>query len=324
MTTTEELIKLRQFQLHEMKFFTRKNPELNLGLPEILKSIEEQKDQPFTDEETVNLKELAKLNPNLTNTIEEYKQNKEVPPSGEVIHNGYKYIFKYRYNDGILIRSSSQYKVVSVKVKMTEGVFRRRNIKKFGRAINDNKYAGVTFGDPINLNLEDTGYFEQNKNARDKIDQYKRRITSNDIIKKDRKAYVPRHLRSGDDNNSLVAVGNNNTNENSVQKPTSNKYVHPGAKNRYSNRNQEVDPLSIKTLMVSNISTDIDETHLEELFGYYGKIRKIHIAKDRKTDVSRGFAFVEFYSRQDAEYALDGLNGHRLGYLIMSIKWANR
>ena len=31
--------------------------------------------------------------------------------------------------------------------------------------------------------------------------------------------------------------------------------------------------------MVSNISTDIDETQLEELFGYYGKIRKIHIAK---------------------------------------------
>ena len=323
MTTTEELIKLRQFQLYEMKFFTRKNPELNIGLPEILKSIEEQKDQPFTDEEIVNLKELAKLNPNLTKTIEEYKQNKEVPPSGEVIHNDYKYIFKYRYDDGILIMNSSQYKVVSVKVKMTKAMFRRRNIKKFGQAVNDDRYAGVTIGDPINFNLEDTKYFEQNTNARDKIDKYKRRITSNDIIKKERKAYVPCHLRAEDDN-SLVTVGNNKSDKSNVHKPKSNKYVHPGAKNRYSNRNQEVDPLDIKTLMVSNISTDVDETQLEELFVYYGKIRKIHIAKDRKTEISRGFAFVEFYSRQDAEYALDELNGHRLGYLVMSIKWANR
>ncbi|CAD6955096.1 unnamed protein product [Tilletia laevis] len=61
--------------------------------------------------------------------------------------------------------------------------------------------------------------------------------------------------------------------------------------------------------MVSNRATDAD---LEDLFGKYGKIQRAQIVRDPHTRDSRGFAFVTYDRNEDAEAAVQALNGYEL------------
>jgi RNA recognition motif-containing protein len=46
-------------------------------------------------------------------------------------------------------------------------------------------------------------------------------------------------------------------------------------------------------------------------------------AQDRETHQSRGFAFINFFARDDAQKAIDKLDGHGYDHLILSVTWAN-
>lgn len=63
-------------------------------------------------------------------------------------------------------------------------------------------------------------------------------------------------------------------------------------------------------LYVGNVSFKANETELEELFGNYGDVTSVRIITDRDTGRSRGFAFVEMTSEEEAQKAIDGLDGH--------------
>merc|ERR1719484_460938 len=76
------------------------------------------------------------------------------------------------------------------------------------------------------------------------------------------------------------------------------------------------------SLRVTNISEDTCEADLQVLFAPYGRIASIYLAKDRETMVSRGFAFVSYIHRQDAERAMAALQGHGYDHLILKIEWA--
>jgi len=76
------------------------------------------------------------------------------------------------------------------------------------------------------------------------------------------------------------------------------------------------------SLRVTNISEDTAEADLQVLFAPYGRIARIYLAKDRETMVSRGFAFVSYIHRQDAERAMESLQGHGYDHLILKIEWA--
>lgn len=62
------------------------------------------------------------------------------------------------------------------------------------------------------------------------------------------------------------------------------------------------------SLKCDNISYNTTQNDLRRLFEKYGEIGDIHIPRDRDTRQSRGFGFVRFYKREDAEYALDRVN----------------
>jgi len=78
----------------------------------------------------------------------------------------------------------------------------------------------------------------------------------------------------------------------------------------------------VTQLRVSNLTKDAEELDLRELFGSFGRITRVFIAKEYTTGESRGFGFVTFRDRQDAECALENLNGHGYGYLILKVEWA--
>ena len=61
-------------------------------------------------------------------------------------------------------------------------------------------------------------------------------------------------------------------------------------------------------LYVGNLSYNATEEDLKTLFAKYGSIQSAEVIKDRYTGQSKGFAFVEMTTAEDAQKALE-LNG---------------
>jgi RNA recognition motif-containing protein len=65
-------------------------------------------------------------------------------------------------------------------------------------------------------------------------------------------------------------------------------------------------------LFVGNLSFDTNELQLRDLFGQSGTIVDLKVVMDRETGRSRGFAFVEMSSADEARQAISELNGREL------------
>ncbi|KAH8431139.1 RNA recognition motif domain-containing protein [Aspergillus melleus] len=59
-----------------------------------------------------------------------------------------------------------------------------------------------------------------------------------------------------------------------------------------------------------NLTFDTTAEDLDHAFSDYGHVTKSVIEKDRDTDRSRGFGFVTMSTPQEAEAAINGLNGY--------------
>src|SRR3984893_1480123 len=69
----------------------------------------------------------------------------------------------------------------------------------------------------------------------------------------------------------------------------------------------------MKNLFVGNMSFQTTEADLRALFEPFGQITRGHIATDRETGRSRGFAFVEMPNDAEAAKAIAGLDGKDVG-----------
>jgi RNA recognition motif-containing protein len=62
-------------------------------------------------------------------------------------------------------------------------------------------------------------------------------------------------------------------------------------------------------LYVGNLSFDSSESDLRTLFGQFGSVKSCDIIMDRYTNKSRGFAFVDMGTQDEANKAIAELNG---------------
>lgn len=62
-------------------------------------------------------------------------------------------------------------------------------------------------------------------------------------------------------------------------------------------------------LYVGNLPYDATEEELSQLFGAKGDLKSVNIVRDRYTQRSRGFGFVEYAASEQAERAKAELNG---------------
>ena len=62
-------------------------------------------------------------------------------------------------------------------------------------------------------------------------------------------------------------------------------------------------------LYVGNLSYEVTESELNELFAPFGTIESAKVITDRYTGKSKGFGFVEMATRQEADQAIKELNG---------------
>jgi len=64
-----------------------------------------------------------------------------------------------------------------------------------------------------------------------------------------------------------------------------------------------------KKLYVGNLSYDVSSSDLEALLATHGTVLSAEVISDRSTGRSKGFGFVEMDSAEEADAAIEALNG---------------
>jgi len=62
-------------------------------------------------------------------------------------------------------------------------------------------------------------------------------------------------------------------------------------------------------IFVGNLSFETTDDELRAEFAQYGALSSVNILRDRMTNHSRGFAFVEMPNNEEAQNAITALNG---------------
>ena len=65
-------------------------------------------------------------------------------------------------------------------------------------------------------------------------------------------------------------------------------------------------------IYVGNLANEVTEEDLKQAFDAFGKVESVKIIKDKYTNRSKGFGFVEMASKTEGQSAIDGLNGKEL------------
>jgi len=65
-------------------------------------------------------------------------------------------------------------------------------------------------------------------------------------------------------------------------------------------------------IYVGNLSYNVEELDLKEIFEEYGEVSSVRVITDKFTGKSKGFGFVEMANEVEAKKAIDELNGGEL------------
>jgi RNA recognition motif-containing protein len=65
-------------------------------------------------------------------------------------------------------------------------------------------------------------------------------------------------------------------------------------------------------IYVGNLSYDVSEENLRQAFEAFGQVSSAKIVKDKYSGQSKGFGFVEMPSAEEAQSAINQLNGKEL------------
>jgi RNA recognition motif-containing protein len=75
-------------------------------------------------------------------------------------------------------------------------------------------------------------------------------------------------------------------------------------------------------LFVGNLSFNVSEQDLKEAFAPFGTVTEAAVMMDRATNRPRGFAFVTMASKEEADKAIQGLNGKPLDGRALTVNEA--
>jgi len=75
-------------------------------------------------------------------------------------------------------------------------------------------------------------------------------------------------------------------------------------------------------LFVGNLSFETTENDLQDAFAAFGGVTEANLMVDRTTHRSRGFGFVTMSTPEEAQKAIDGMNGKEVGGRAVTVNIA--
>jgi RNA recognition motif-containing protein len=77
-----------------------------------------------------------------------------------------------------------------------------------------------------------------------------------------------------------------------------------------------------KKLYVGNLSFNVTQDQLQDMFAPYGSVQSAQLIADRDTGRSKGFGFIEMSSDREAEAAISGMNGQMVDGRALTVNEA--
>jgi len=75
-------------------------------------------------------------------------------------------------------------------------------------------------------------------------------------------------------------------------------------------------------LFVGNLSFNTTENDLQDMFAVHGTVNETNLMMDRATGRPRGFGFVTMGTEEEAQKAVEALNGHSLDGRALTVNLA--
>eukprot|EP00013_Stygamoeba_regulata_P022327 CAMPEP_0177648812 /NCGR_PEP_ID=MMETSP0447-20121125/11029_1 /TAXON_ID=0 /ORGANISM="Stygamoeba regulata, Strain BSH-02190019" /LENGTH=285 /DNA_ID=CAMNT_0019151481 /DNA_START=75 /DNA_END=932 /DNA_ORIENTATION=- len=100
------------------------------------------------------------------------------------------------------------------------------------------------------------------------------------------------------------------------------KYVPPSQRRGQSGGSATMAMDEAPTIRVTNISDEVTENELRDIFSRCGALKRVYLAKDPVTLQAKGYAFISYHYAQDAKRAMEELAGFGLHHLILNLDWA--
>ena len=77
-------------------------------------------------------------------------------------------------------------------------------------------------------------------------------------------------------------------------------------------------------LIVAGLNEEAQEEDVHEAFADHGELKNIYMNLDRQTGFAKGYALVEYKTKEGAQAAITALNGSNLLEKKVSVDWAFR
>lgn len=249
--------------------------------------------------------------------------------------NGIKRVIEYKFNDdGNKVKITTTTRVRKLaKARLSKRAMERRNWPKFGDAVHEDVGSRLTMVSTEEILLErprapgtkaeDTKIAGDNlaqlskggavlmvcRTCGKKGDHWTSRCPYKDLAPQS-EAFVDKPTAS-----ETVAAASGAT-KGAYVPPSMRAGAERTGGSDMRRRNDE------NSVRVTNLSEDTREPDLLELFRTFGPVSRVYVAIDQKTGVSRGFGFVNFVNKEDAERAINKLNGYGYDNLILRVEWA--
>lgn len=245
--------------------------------------------------------------------------------------NGIKTVIEYIERDGKSYKVTKRIKQTTITKWINPEMTARKSMKKFGRAATNSaeveashvhreenevpielckKHAAVV----VSNDAEDK-FLEESIDICEKLFTVKKAwVDLNRDKQVSRETDVPEEKKAEAAPGAPAAAGDD-------KKPA---YVPPSLRGKGDGKGggKDMQQQQDASLRITNLSEDVREGDLQSLFGHYGRLQRVYLAKDQTTGASRGFAFVTYYDKTDAQRAIDKLHGHGYDNLILQVQWA--
>mmetsp|Transcript_26586 Transcript_26586/g.32247 ORF Transcript_26586/g.32247 Transcript_26586/m.32247 type:complete len:290 (-) Transcript_26586:482-1351(-) len=247
---------------------------------------------------------------------------------------GIKTVIEYKQReDGVKVKVTQKIRVSKKLKKVSKAVAARKVLPKFGAAVGEraNDNISAVSVEQIFLEKPSADMSKKKKEAGDPLAAFANQNASLLVCRICGKKGD--HWTSKCPYKSLAAAKGLQTGEKPPEegddvpsKPSAGGYVPPsmraGAGGGASGGESMRRVRDENSVRVTNLSEDTQERDLQELFRPFGQISRTYIAYDRDTGESRGFAFINFANREDAQRAINKLDGYGYDNLILRVEWA--
>jgi RNA recognition motif-containing protein len=78
----------------------------------------------------------------------------------------------------------------------------------------------------------------------------------------------------------------------------------------------------LTNIFVGNLSYQTTEDELHQQFSAFGTVERVSIIRDRESGQSRGFGFVEMPNSEEAERAIQNMNGRQISGRALNVNEA--